>query len=116
MRKQIRQNLKIAKYNQNKRKIEICRFQIPVLFFVMFALLGIATVLVGVETSLNGVRYLAIEKNINLLEAQNRELSEKLISETSLKKTAEEAVNLKFTKPTNIIYLTAGSQVVAKLP
>ena len=74
-----------------------------------------AVVLVVIASSTKGARLLELEEEVGALERENRELTSKLVSNTSLLLVEEKSQELGMIKPENVVYLETREEI-AKLP
>ncbi|KKS80020.1 MAG: hypothetical protein UV56_C0030G0005 [Candidatus Woesebacteria bacterium GW2011_GWC1_43_10b] len=89
--------------------------KIPFLVIVLLGVLMSAVVLVVIASSTKGARLLELEEEVGALERENRELTSKLVSNTSLLLVEEKSQELGMIKPENVVYLETQEQI-AKLP
>ncbi len=85
------------------------------IFTTILIVLVIANVFFTVSVSASGAELTNIEKTQNILLSKNQELIDKITNESSLSTIREKADSLGFSKPENIVYMTA-VEPVAKLP
>jgi len=85
------------------------------IFTVVLIVLVIANVFFTVSVSASGAELTSIEENQSTLLSKNQELTDKITNESSLSTIGEKADSLGFSKPENIVYMTA-VEPVAKLP
>ena len=85
------------------------------IFTTILIVLVIANVFFTVSVSASGAELTNIEKTQNILLSKNQELIDKITNESSLSTIGEKADSLGFSKPENIVYMTA-VEPVAKLP
>lgn len=85
------------------------------IFASLLIVLVIANVFFTVSVSASGAELTSIEKTQSTLLSINQELADKITNESSLSTIGEKANSLGFSKPENIVYLTA-VEPVAKLP
>lgn len=85
------------------------------IFTSLLIVLVIANVFFTVSVSASGAELTSIEKTQSNLLSKNQELTDKITNESSLSTIGEKADSLGFSKPENIVYLTA-VEPVAKLP
>lgn len=76
---------------------------ITALIFILLLVSGI--VFVSIKASSQGARLVEIEKEIQMLEEQNKKLKNKMITETSLQYLSKVAGAIEFSDPSKIIYL-----------
>lgn len=74
----------------------------------------VANVFVAVDSSVRGARLMAIEKQINEIEEQNKRLTDVLISHTSLSEVIQSSQDLGFNQPEETLYLTTQVPVAWK--
>jgi len=100
---------------QKKRvkKIRLLGYEISVAFVIFLALLVVSTVLMAIESSAQGARLVAIEKERMALEEKNIELTRKLVNRTSLTRVEEFARQEGMVKPEKTVYLTREAPVAA---
>ena len=85
------------------------------IFTGLLIILVIANVFFTVSVSASGAELTNIEKTQSILLSKNQELTDKITNESSLSTIGEKADSLGFSKPENIVYVTA-VEPVAKLP
>ena len=85
------------------------------IFTSLLIVLVIANVFFTVSVSASGAELTDIEKIQSNLASKNQELTDKIMNESSLSTIGEKADSLGFSKPENIVYVTA-VEPVAKLP
>ena len=91
------------------------------LFVTFFALIAM-TVLFAIGSASEGAKLLSLEKEISRKQAENKNLQEKVVSETSLLKISEKAEEYDLSETQNVIYtnlsaISSGYQEpVASLP
>ena len=85
------------------------------IFTVALIVLVIANVFFTVSVSASGAELTSIEKTQSTLLSKNQEFMDKITNESSLSTIGEKADSLGFSKPENIVYVTA-IEPVAKLP
>jgi len=85
------------------------------IFTSLLIILVIANVFFTVSVSASGAELTNIEKTQSTLSSKNQELTDKITNESSLSSIGEKADALGFSKPENIVYVTA-VEPVAKLP
>ena len=98
--------------NRNKavtKKRKITKLIIPL--FVAFI---IATVLLTIQTATSGAKIANLETKQEELAKENRELNDRLVRMSSLTKISEEADELGFVKPSDILYLTPAEDVALR--
>ena len=67
---------------------------------------GTLTVFLGISAAGYGARLSLLERKIHELETQNKDLSQELVSSTSLQELSSKVSELGFIKPTNIVYVS----------
>ena len=85
------------------------------IFTSLLIVLVIANVIFTVSVSASGAELASIEKTQSTLLSKNQEFMDKITNESSLSTIGEKADSLGFSKPENIVYVTA-IEPVAKLP
>lgn len=85
------------------------------IFTIILIVLVIANVIFTVSVSASGAELASIEKTQSEFVSKNRELTDKITNESSLSVVGEKAASLGFSKPENVVYVTA-VEPVAKLP
>lgn len=85
------------------------------IFTSLLIVLVIANVIFTVSVSASGAELTSIEKTQSTLLSKNQEFMDKITNESSLSTIGEKADSLGFSKPENIVYVTA-IEPVAKLP
>ena len=85
------------------------------IFTSLLIVLVIANVFFTVSVSASGAELTSIEKTQEILHSKNQEFMDKITNESSLSTIGEKADSLGFSKPENIVYMTA-VEPVAKLP
>ena len=78
---------------------------VKILGVFIFILVGCA-VFVSITNSSKGSELVAIEKEIAMVERDNRELTTKIVKETSLTKLMDRVPEMKMEKPEELVYLT----------
>lgn len=71
-----------------------------------FAVLFIANVIVAIGSAAQGAKLMSLEGQIREAEQKNSELTQQLVSNTSLTGVTEAADELGLAAPTQVIYLT----------
>lgn len=103
------------KYNQiNKRKTTTI-FNVSMALFPILAIFVIATVFFAIEASTLGAHLAKLENEESMLIKEKQEYSNQLINSSSLSGMGENAEQLGFKKPSDIIYISE-KEAVAKLP
>ena len=98
-----------------KKKINILGINVPLMVIVFLSVFAAVTVFTAVEQAAKGAELVYLENKGNKIMAENKELSSKLIMDSSLSKVADEASASGLTKPDKIMYLSNEAQAVAKL-
>lgn len=93
------------------RRLKVSKLKLICIPLVVF---GVFTVYLGIETAGYGARLTQLEKKAHELEVHNKDLSQKMISSTSLTDLTKKSSELGFVKPTNIVYV--GVPSVAQAP
>jgi len=94
---------------ETKKKRKFTKLIIPVV--VVFV---IATVLLTIQTATSGARIAQLEEKQDELTRENRELNDKLVRTSSLTQISEDASELGFHKPSDIVYLTSAEDVALR--
>lgn len=71
-----------------------------------FAVLFVANVIVAIGSAAQGAKLMSLESQIRQVEQTNKELTEKLVNNTSLTGVTQTADELGLATPTQVIYLT----------
>jgi cell division protein FtsB len=98
----------------NRKKVTTKKKKITKLILPLFVAFIIATVLLTIQTATSGARIANLETKEEELAKENRELNDRLIRMSSLTKISEEADELGFVKPSDIIYLTPAEDVASR--
>ena len=98
----------------NRKKVNTKKKKITKLIIPIFVAFIIATVLLTIQTATSGAKIANLEKKQEELAKENRELNDRLIRKSSLTKISEEADELGFVKPSDIIYLTPAEDVALR--
>lgn len=78
-------------------------------------LLAIANVIMTIDSSATGIEVSDLRSRENALAEQKRSLQDELVRSLSVSELQEKGGELGFTKPGDVVYLSAGAPV-AKLP
>ncbi len=98
----------------NRKKVVTKKKKITKLIIPLFVAFIIATVLLTIQTATSGAKIANLENKQEELAKENRELNDRLIRMSSLTKISEEADELGFVKPSDIIYLTTAEDVALR--
>jgi len=85
------------------------------MLIIISALFVVITVLFALEASSVGAKMIILENKEDLLLQENKELLDKMVSETSLSIISEKSQEMGFIKPTEIVYTSKDIGVVANL-
>lgn len=97
------------------KKISLLGIEVSVAFASLLLFLFGATIFLAIESSSQGAQLIALERDAQLLEAENRQIEAQIVSQSSLAKVAGMIEELKMVKPEKIVYLNR-EQPVAQLP
>lgn len=81
------------------------------IIIAVLVVLFIGNVLVAIGTSTKGATLSSLEKEMNKVGEENRILTEKLITSTSLSQVMENVEAMNLVVPSEIVYLTADEPV-----
>ncbi len=98
----------------NRKKVIIKKKKITKLIIPLFVAFIIATVLLTIQTATSGARIANLENKQEEYAKENRELNDRLIRMSSLTKISEEADEMGFVKPSDILYLTTAEDVALR--
>jgi cell division protein FtsL len=84
-------------------------------FGLILFILVMGSVIVSVKGASKGAELVKLEREILLVEQENRDLRANMLSHTSLSRIEEEAPNRGLIKPEHIVYIQAPDPI-AKLP
>lgn len=98
-----------------KKRINILGINVPFVLIVLLSVFAATIVFTAVEQAAMGAELVYLERKGEKIIAENKELSSKLIMDSSLSKVSEEASASGMVKPDKIMYLTSEAQAVAKL-
>jgi hypothetical protein len=99
--------LKINKTVTPRKFNKLYLFVVPVVIF------GAIAVFHAVESATQGAKLIALEEKVSKLNKENKDISDKLIQETSLSETQDKVEELGYTKPAQIIYITPEKDVAS---
>lgn len=105
----------ITRRSVTNKKIHFKGFQIPLFFALFIGILSISIIYLSIEASTKGSILADLEYNQQQLMQENEDLTQQLITNSSLTRLSEIAEKDGFVRPQKIIYI--GSQdTLAKLP
>lgn len=87
------------------------KFSTTKIIIAALLVLFIGNVVVAIGTSTKGATLSSLEKQIRQVDDENRILTEKLITNTSLSQIMENVESLQLVTPSEIVYLTADEPV-----
>lgn len=99
----------------SNKKNSLCLNLKKTVFFLMIAGFMVSTIFLTVGTATSSSELVKLKEDESKLIEKRRELSEIIVSQSSLKTIEEESKLLGYTKPKEVIYV-ARKYFVAKLP
>lgn len=94
-----------------KRKVNVFGTQVSLMFLSVLGGLFLTTVFLAIASASSGAKLQEIENENAILEEENRAITQRIVSESSLSQVAKKAEELGFTKPEEIVYLSTQKPV-----
>lgn len=91
------------------KAIRVLGIEIPIFAVVLLSVFAALTVFIAVEQSTKGAELVYLEKKSEVLTGANKELSSKLVMDSSLSKVSDQASHSGMIKPEKTVYLGSGA-------
>ncbi len=107
-----RRNLSVKNNNKEDLRGKVTKC----ILFAVAVFLALSSILMTVETATSSVEVSSLRDEESRLLAEKRNLENTLAQSLSMNDLQQKGSEMGYTQPTNLVYVTGGSEVVAKLP
>lgn len=110
----VRRHAKKSLSFYSEKNIKVGRFSLPFSYFIVLLIFISLVVLLNIQAATMGAKLSHLEQSEEQLVKQKHDLEDSVVRTTSLTKISEQAEDLGFSKPADVLYLDS-IEPVAKL-